>query len=81
MLDQLFPIHFELLIAFQNIFNMIELKKMTIQFKKLTQEYYHSIDMDQLPEVINDLIYDHAINTERMVDYCDGDFSHPTSFF
>lgn len=53
---------------------------MTIQFKKLTQEYYHSIDMDQLPEVINNLIYDHAINTERMIDYCDGDFSHPTSF-
>lgn len=27
MLDQLFPIHFELLIAFQNIFNMIEFEE------------------------------------------------------
>ena len=53
---------------------------MTIQTKKLTQEYFHSIDMSDLPQEVDSIIYNHAISTERMINYVDGDFSHPTSF-
>lgn len=53
---------------------------MTIQIKKLSQEYFHSIDMSDLPQEVDSIIYNHAISTERMINYVDGDFSHPTSF-
>ena len=42
---------------------------MTIQTKKLTQEYFYSIDMKSLPQEIEDIVYNHALSTERMINW------------
>ena len=53
---------------------------MTIQTKKLTQEYFFFFFMKRLPQEIEDIVYNHALSTSRLFFFVDGDFSHPTSF-
>jgi len=49
-------------------------------FTPVKQRYFYEIDSSQLPELISDVIYNHACQSDCLVDYCDGDFKYPTTY-
>lgn len=53
---------------------------MTILIEPLKQKYYFAVNHTQFPEIISDILYKDAIDTENMVNYIDGDFDYPTSY-
>ena len=49
-------------------------------FTPVKQRYFYEIDSSQLPELISEVIYNHACQSDCLVDYCDGDFKYPTTY-
>lgn len=50
-----------------------------IQISPIKQKYYFSVDCTQFSEEIQDIISQYAYDSERMINYADGDFNVPIS--